>query len=473
MSEEIAWKSAVELAADIKSKELSVTEVAEAMVARIGSLNPSINAYISFDPDQILADAKALDAQTMAGEATGSLHGVPYGIKELTSMKGQPLAFGLKPLAGTIGDRDAAVPIRMRESGGLFLGKTNTPESGYYGGTDGHLYGATHNPWKHGYSAGGSSGGSAAAVAAGMGPIAEGSDGAGSIRIPSSMCGVFGLKPSLGRVPQTILAGRYYTWAFHGPITRTVSDAALMMNVIAGADDEDPLSLPSDGVDYLESIKRDIKGWRIAYSPDLGLGADYVDPEVAAIVAEAVNAFADAGATVVEATPGWPNPEEAMWKGIWVPGFAAEYDLLPWEDLHGEVDENLIALMREAEKLTGVEKGRADLFRGEMYNTYRAFMSDYDVLVSPTLASATFPLGQFAPASLEGESLQRQLLGWLMTYPFNMLTVPAATAPAGFTSDGRPVGIQVAGKHLADAAVLRAAAAFEAARPWTDARPTW
>ncbi|MGO4385139.1 amidase [Specibacter sp. RAF43] len=468
-SEELSWLPATSLAAAVKDGELASTDVAAVMADRIENVNPVLNAFVSYERDQILADAADLDAKQAAGEELGPLHGVPFSIKVLTPMKDLPLTAGLLPLRDKVGSRDAALVRRMKAAGGLFLGKTNSPESGYYGGTDGHLYGPTHNPWKHGYTPGGSSGGAAAAVAAGLGPLAEGGDGAGSVRIPASLCGVVGLKPSLGRIPQSILEGRHHTWVFHGPITRTIGDAALMMNVISGPDPEDPLSLPRDGIDYTEEIKKDITGWNIAYSDDLGLG--YVDPEVARICREAVMAFESLGARVTEATPGWAHPEKAMWEGIWVPAYAGGYDLLDWNSMQGQVDENLINIMREAESLTAVDIGRADAFRGRMYDTFTSFMSDYDLLISPTLSTAAFPLEQFAPPWLAGESLRRQLLGWLLTYPYNMLTTPAITVPAGFTADGRPVGLQIAGRHHADAAVLRAAANFESARPWADLKP--
>jgi aspartyl-tRNA(Asn)/glutamyl-tRNA(Gln) amidotransferase subunit A len=467
--QEVHWMSATDLAESVASDELSPRDIASVMIERIEDLNPRLNAFVTFDANQVAADAAVLEQQSRDGKELGPLHGVPFSIKEMTAVSGLPLTFGLVPMKDAVADHDAAIVQRMKAAGGLFLGKTNAPESGYYGGTDSHLYGPTHNPWKRGYSAGGSSGGSAAAVAAGLGPLAEGSDGAGSVRIPSALCGVVGMKPSLGRVPQTVLAPRFSTWAYHGPITRTVADAALMMNVVAGPDTSDPLSLPADGVDYLQEIQKDIRGWKIAWSPDLNLG--YVDPEVQEICADAVSVFESLGADVVQDTPDWGNPEQAMWHGIWVPGFANEYDMLDWDELHGEVDENLIELMKEGERLTGVDFGRADLFRGKMWDTFRAFMSEYDLLVSPTLASATFPLEQFAPEWLSGESLQRQLLGWLLTYPYNMMTTPAITVPAGFTSDGRPVGLQIAGRQHADAAVLRAAANYETARPWAQHKP--
>jgi aspartyl-tRNA(Asn)/glutamyl-tRNA(Gln) amidotransferase subunit A len=467
--DDIAWTPATELAEKIRQAMISPTEVATVMVERIKDVNASLNAFVSFDPGQVMADAAALEDKRSSGQELGPLHGVPFSIKEMTAVKGLPLAFSLAPLKDTIADHDAVVVRRMREAGGLFLGKTNSPESGYYGGTDSHLYGPTHNPWKAGHSAGGSSGGAAAAVAAGLGPLAEGSDGAGSVRIPSALCGVVGLKPSLGRIPNTVMATRYNTWAFHGPITRTVADSALMMNVVSGADSSDPLSLPGDGVDYVRECTKDITGWKVAWSPDLNLG--YVDPEVIDVCKSAVAAFEELGAHVTEATPDWGNPEQAMWHGVWIPGFAHEHDLLDWDELHGHVDENLIQLMKEGEALTAADIGRADLFRGRMWDTFGSFMRDYDLLVSPTLASATFPLGQFAPCWLAGESLARQLLGWLLTYPYNMMTTPAITVPAGFTSDGRPVGLQIAGRQHADAAVLRAAANYESARPWVHRKP--
>lgn len=459
---DLSWQSAETIHSLIASSDVSALEVAHSVVNRIEEVNPGINAVVSFDKERFLAEAKELDRVPV--ESGGPLHGVPFAIKEPTSVKGDVLTSGFLPLKGNVGTKDAAVVRRLKAAGGLYVGKTNTPEAGYYGGTDGHLYGPTHNPWKQGFTAGGSSGGSAAAVAAGICPIAEGTDGAGSVRIPAAMCGVVGMKPSLGRIARTEVPGSYQTWAYHGPLTRTVTDAALMMDVISGPDSLDPLSLPAERFQYSNEIKKDISGWRIAFSPDLGLG--YVDPEVAAICARAAEAFSDLGAHVEVATPQWESLESAMWNGVWVPGFAAKYDLLDWKTLHGKVDDQLISMMVAAERLTAVEIGRAEHARGLIWKEYSRFMDSYDLLISPTLATAAFPLGQFTPDWLEGQSLQRQLLGWLLTYPFNMLTTPAISVPAGMTSDGRPVGLQIAGGHLADAKVLRGAANFERARPW-------
>lgn len=468
--DDLCYTPAVELARAIRENRLSPVELAEAFIGRIERINPELNALIHFDPDQVRADAQALEGAQGGTTQLGPIHGVPYTIKDLTAVAGLPLTFGMVPLKDNVAEADAPIVTRLSEAGGLFLGKTNTPESGYYGGTDNHLFGPTHNPWKHGHTVGGSSGGAAACVAAGIGPLGEGSDGAGSVRIPSAMCGVVGLKPSLGRVPQTVLDGRFYNWAFHGPITRTVEDNALMLDVIAGASMADPMTLPDPVGSYLEAIRGDVRGWRVAFSPDLGLGQQ-IDPEVSEIVRAAAAAFTELGAIVSEATPPWEDPEEAMWHGIWVPGFASEHDLLDWDSLHGSVDERLIDLMHQGEQVTAVQIGRADVFRGHMWDTFAAFMGGYDLLISPTLASAAFPHELFAPSWLEGQDLRRELLGWLLTYPYNMLGVPAITVPAGFTSEGTPVGLQIAGRLHGDAAVLRAAANFEAARPWAEVRP--
>ncbi len=469
----LAWVSGVEIAAMVTRREVTVTEVAEAFVERIARLNPVLNAYVIHDPETVLRDAALLDRRLRDGERPGPMFGVPYSLKEATDVAGLPSTGGMKPSAGHVATRDVAVARRLRDAGGLFLGKTNMPEAGYWGGTDGHLYGPTRNPWKLDRHAGGSSGGAAAAVAAGLCPIAEGSDGAGSVRIPASACGVYGFKPSVGRIPQEFLSGRHETWIAHGPLTRTVADAALAMDVMAGPDAGDPLSVPHTGERFLDGVADvDLRGRRIAWSPDLGLGPDAVDPEVIAICEDAVRAFEELGATVVEATPSWTDLERTMWESVWLPAYGMAGDALDWDNAHGEVDDQLIALVQESRLLTAVERARADVRRGDIARSFIAFMSDYDLLVSPTLATTAFPIGQFAPDRLHGLPLQRQLLGWLLTYPFNMTATPSASVPAGFTTAGLPVGLQLSGGHRDDLWVLQASAAFESARPWQDAKPS-
>jgi Asp-tRNA(Asn)/Glu-tRNA(Gln) amidotransferase A subunit family amidase len=468
-AEELCFAGALELAERVRSRELSPLEIAEAHLDRIARLNPELNAFVYHDADKVRADARALTDALDGDEELGPLHGVPYSIKELTSMEGLPLTFCMVPLKDNVGTRDAAVARRMREAGGLFLGKTNSPESGYYGGTDNHLFGPTHNAWAQGLTAGGSSGGAAAAVASGLGPLAEGSDGAGSVRIPASLNGVVGLKPSVGRIPQTVLAGRHHSWAFHGPITRTVAEAGLMMDVVAGPDREDPMTLPDSSGGFHAATQSDVSGLKIAWSPDLGFGDP--DPEVVAICERAALAFEELGCTVVEANPGWDDPEEAMWEGIWLPGFASEWPMFDWEEWRGQVDDDLIDLLREGAELPVLRASLANDWRGGMWDQFSAFMSEYDVLISPTLSHAAFAVDEFCPPALKDAPLRTRLLGWLLTYPFNMTGSTAITVPGGVTADGRPVGLQIAGGLHADREVLQAAASFERLRPWADRRP--
>ncbi|MCI1255760.1 MAG: amidase family protein [Corynebacterium provencense] len=470
--DDYAGTTATELRDLIASGSLTCLEVAEAACDRIGRLNPDINAYVCFDRETVLKDAAELDRRQASGAPLGPLHGVPFAVKCLTEVAGLPHTHALVPFADNVGEKDATVVARLRAAGGLFTGLTNAPECGYYGGTDGHLFGATHNPWKHGYSAGGSSGGSAAAVAAGMVPLAEGADGAGSVRIPSALCGVVGFKPSLGRIPQTLVAGKFSTYVFHGPIARTVEDATVMFDVMNGFDPSDPMSLPKETASYPGAVSAagsDMTGMTVAYSPDLHVG--YVDPEVDAVCREAVKAFTQLGATVTEATPEWDCPEQAMWDGIWVPGIGLDTDLCDWGQWEGKVDANYLEIIAAARSLPAVDAIRAQVARSRMYDIFCSFMADFDLLVSPTLASAAFPLDQFAPSWLEGEPLQAQLLRWLFTYPFNMTTTPAITVPAGFTASGLPVGLQIAARHRGDVEVLAAARAYESVRPWAGTTP--
>ncbi|NLE97355.1 MAG: amidase, partial [Propionibacterium sp.] len=358
---------------------------------------------------------------------------------------------------------------KLKDAGGLFAGKTNTPEMGYYGGTDNHLFGPTHNPWKHGYTAGGSSGGSAAAVAAGMVPLAEGSDGAGSVRIPAAMCGVVGLKPTTGVIPAPFA---FIDWAYNGPLTRTVQDNALMLDAMSGHELGATPSARRIEETFVDDNVQDLRGLRVAWSPDLGLG-QHVDPEVLQMAYGMVEALRELGADVAEASPAWENPSKAMWHGIWVPAYGGMLSGIDMESDPGSYDERLRKIKAEAQAENLAQWGVSLLARGGMFAAWHEFMNDYDVLVSPTLASAPFPLSQFAPEWLEGKSVREEVLDWLLTYPFNMLNNPAITIPAGFTKDGGPVGFQISARHWEDARVLGVASALEAARPWAEERPTF
>ncbi len=467
---EIAWASAAELARAVRQRRLSPVEIADALLARMAVVNPGINAYVHVDADGVRRRARNLESAVMRGNELGVLHGVPYSIKDLTAVGGLPFTLGLVPFRNRIAPVSAVVVERLERAGGCLLGKTNTPEGGYYGVTDNHLFGPTRNPWRRDRIAGGSSGGAAAAVAAGLGPLAEGSDGAGSIRIPASCCGVFGMKPSFGRIPQALTLGRFTPFTHHGPITRTVEDAALMLSVMEGFHPSDPLSLPSSGVDWTAEIRKDVRGWRVAWSADLGFAT--VDPEIRRICADAMGAFEELGCVVEESWPPWDDPEVAMWEGVWVPGYAPALDLLGSTTREDQADAELVELLREGAALPLLATARAEVFRARMWDLLVEWFAPRDLLVCPTLCVEPFEVGRFAPASLDGEPLRRRILGWLLTYPFNMMaSVPAATVPCGFTAAGLPVGLQLVARPRDDAGLLRAAASFERARPWSDRRP--
>ena len=461
---DLGFVNAVELARSVRSRELSPVDIAMCMVERIQRLNPALNAYVYFDADGVIDQAKALETQLMNGAEVGPLFGVPYSIKELSDIEGLPsTGCGDPARRDVVAAETDVVASSMARAGGLFLGKTNSPQLGYYGVTDNPVFGASQNPWKPGYITGGSSGGAAAAVAAGLGPLAEGSDGAGSVRIPASCCGIFTLKPSLGRIPFASLG--FNTNVHHGPLTRSVEDAALMLSVCEGFDAGDPLSLPDSGSNYLADIEQDMRGWRIGWSPDLGFAT--VDPQIRSICESSLKAFETGGAVVDDAELTYEDPEEAMWHGLWLALYAGLADSFTDPAAAEGLDPQLLELFDEARNLRATQIAAAQRFRTAMWEKTVNWFRRYDLLVCPTLCVEPFPNGQFCPDSLRTAPLRTQLLGWLLTYPFNMLSpLPVASVPCGVTVNGLPVGLQIVGKPHGDAAVLRAAANFERAAPW-------
>ncbi|WP_382310048.1 amidase [Herbiconiux sp. UC225_62] len=469
----LTWMSATDIAREVATRRLGALEVAEHFLERIERLDPDLNAFVYVDQEQVRERARDLDRRIAAGDDVGPLAGVPYSLKESTAVAGLPHTGAMAAMAGHVADHDSVVAARLAAAGGLLMGKTNLPENGYHCGTDNHLYGATRNPWNLDCSPGGSSGGASASVAAGLTPVADGSDGAGSIRVPAAMCGIVGFKPSTGRIPQELLPTRFATFLSHGILARTVADIALMMSVEAGPDAVDPLSLPGDGVDYAAALEGDLAGWRIAWSPDLGFGEQATDPEILDLCETAVTAFAELGAAVVDASPRWSDPQRAMWNGVWLPAYAPDLDAYDWAELErtGRVDPELAELVRAGARQSGAAIASADLERSAVYRAFATFMEDHDLLVSPTVRIPGFPADRFGPPEFDGTPLSDRILGWINTYPANLTGTPAVSVPVGVTKAGLPVGLQIAGGHLADARVLRAAAAFERARPWSGLRP--
>lgn len=467
VGEEIVFLSAVELGRLYRARELSPTEVVDATLAHIEAVNPTLNAYVTVTAELARDQALIVERALAAGEGAGlPLLGVPVSIKDLTPTKGIRTTNGSLLTKDWVPDADSVVVQRIYTSGAVILGKTNVPEHGWKGDTTNRIVGSSHNPWRHGLTTGGSSGGAAAAVAAGMGPVAQGSDGAGSIRIPSSICGVFGLKPSYGTVPAGEPSMERVSQI--GPIARTVHDAALLLGVIAGRDARDPDSWASPGMSYLDGIDDDLRGLRVAWSPDLGYAT--VDPEIARIVAEAVGVFTGLGCEVDEVDAPFEDPC-GLFEVMSATAEAAEYGT---RDQLGKVrdllDQGRLRHIEAGWTFSGVDVAVANAGRAELYVRTRELMETYDLLLTPTLPVKPFPAGADYPPQLPGEATDA--LCWpRFTYPFNLTGQPAASVPCGFTSDGLPVGLHVVGRHREDSMVLRAARAFEIARPWAARRP--
>lgn len=464
---DIAFASARELATAIANKRISPLEVVDAIADRIDQLNPKVNAYCRLRIEEACLEAKAAEQQVMRGEQLGLLHGVPVSVKDMTDLAGLPNTFGSKALAGRVSSGDAPVVERLRRAGAIILGKTNAAEFGHKAVTENLLFGITRNPWNLDRISGGSSGGAAAAVAAGLGPIAEGNDGAGSIRIPASCCGVYGLKPSFGLIAQTILPNKFFTIASSGPITRTVEDAALMLQACAGPDDRDPFSLPASTENYCDAIERGVRGARIAYSPDLGFAT--VEPEIASIVAKAVETFSELGARVEEVRLDLGDPEEIEWV-LWRALYCTLPDLIDLDQWRDQMAPELLEVAKEGGKLSAREYLNAETARGALYDKLRTVFGTYEFLISPTMCCEPFEVGRLGPSVIAGRPVH-PILGWLMTYPFNLTGQPACSIPCGFSANGLPIGMQIAGRRHQDGALLRISAAFEKARPWADRQP--
>ena len=465
MTDDICTLSASELVDAFRAKRLSPVEATEAALARIDAHNDAVNAYLLVDAEGALAAARASEARWAKGAPAGLVDGVPTSIKDVLLTRGWPTLRGSKTTdPSQPWDDDAPSVARMREHGAVFLGKTTTPEFGWKGVTDCPVSGITRNPWNLERTPGGSSGGASAALAAGMGPLAFGTDAGGSIRIPSSFAGVFGLKPSFGRVP-AYPPSPFSTLAHVGPMAWTVADAALMLTVIAEPDARDWFALPHAPRDYRAGLDDGVAGLKVAFSPALGYAA--VEAEVADLVAQAVRVFEELGAIVVETDPGFENPGPAMKTIAWA-GLA--HGLGPIIDGKRDlVDPGLVTLIDAGATITIDAYFNAVAVRNALGGHMTRFHADYDLLLTATLPITAFPVGRFMP---EGDD-PRQWIDWLpFTFPFNMTGQPAASIPCGFTADGLPVGLQIVGPMHRDALVLRAARAFEAARPFADRRPT-
>ncbi len=459
MNTQLTDLAACDLLALYRSKQVSPVDATRAVLARIERLNPQLRAFCHVAADEALAAARASEARWQRGQPVGALDGVPTSIKDLILTKGWPTLRGSHTVdAAQAWDVDAPVAARLREAGAVLLGKTSTPEFGCKGETNSPRTGITRNPWDLAKTPGGSSGGTAAAVAAGMGPLSVGTDGAGSVRIPASFCGNVGLKPSFGRVPAYPLSP-FGSVAHLGPHTMGVRDAALMMNVLTQPDARDWTSLQADGRDYLAGLDDGIRGWRIAWSPTLGY-VDNVDAEVAASCAAAVRKLEELGAHVEALDPGFADPLDIC-TGLWFLGSWTIWNTLTPEQ-QAVTDPDFAAEAQLGSRLSALDVQHLVARRGALGSHMRQFMQGFDILATPTVAIPAFDAKPAGHQTME----PRAMLGWTpFSYPFNLTQQPAITVPCGLTSAGLPIGLQLVGPMFGDAAVLRAARAFESICP--------
>ena len=458
------WKTAADMAAGFAARDFSPVEVLQDCLAQADRLEPAINALVMVDRKGALGQAQASADRWATSNAIGPLDGVPVLVKDILLTKGQPTLRGSWTVdAAGPWVHDAPSVARLRSAGAVLMARTTTPEIGWKGVTDSPRHGITRNPWDVTKTPGGSSGGASAALAAGYAPLAIGTDGGGSIRIPASFAGVFGLKPSFGRVPAWPLSP-FGTVAHVGPMTGTVRDAALMLDVIGQPDGRDWHALPYDGASALTGLGDGIKGLRVAYSATLG----YVDvnPEVAQAVQRAVAAMADLGADITEVDPGFDDPA-ALFATLWWVGARNALGHVPRWDW-GKLDSGLATVLDQAAGITLDQYIAAQNARGAFGAHMRQFMTGYDLLITPTMPIAAFGAGQLAPGPVGPQSW----VNWTpFSYPFNLTQQPTSSLNCGFTAAGLPIGVQIVGPMFDDMGVLRASAALETALGLWDRRP--
>jgi amidase len=468
--DDICFLSATDLARLYRARKVSPLEVMQAVLARIDTVNPAVNAYVTVARESALASARRA-TQALGRKATtlGPLHGVPVSIKDLYATKGIRTTWGSLIYKDHVPVQDDLVVQRLKAAGAIVVGKTNSPEFGAGGNTFNAVFGATRNPWNPALSCGGSSGGAAVAVATGMGPIAQGSDLGGSLRVPASFCGVVGFRTSPGLVPSHPRALVWDALGVAGPIARTVADVALMLAAMAGPDDRHPLSYEVDTSQFTRAIKRpSIKGWRVAWTPDLD-GLIPVDEEVRRVAEDAVRLFRKLGARVEAACPSFSEVPDIIRGTRAVTMVALHADKLPqWRE---QMQKDLVSDVEHGLALTTRDISRSEILRSALWQRMRTFMNGRDLLVLPTVALQPFPVEQSYPTEINGKPLDSYFQWFSLTYGITLTGLPAISVPCGFTRNGLPVGLQIVGRRRQEVAVLRAAAAFEAAAPWASRIP--
>lgn len=466
--DDLGFTSASKLREAIRQKYISPVEIVEVILRRIEKINPQVNAFCTVVPEIALQAARKVEEELTRGQEIKPLHGIPVSIKDLTITAGIRTTFGSKIFENYIPEEDALIVQRLKRAGAIILGKTNTPEFGAGANTYNAVFGATRNPWGLTHTCGGSSGGAAVALACGLGPLATGSDLGGSLRIPASFCGVVGFRTTPGLIPIYPRLLGWDTMTVEGPMARSVKDTALMLSVMAGRDDLSPISLPAEERAFLSAVENpDIKNLKIAWSPDLRLIP--VDNEVKKISESATYRFEELGALVATDQPDYTGLREVIqvtraWR------MAALY-AEALKKFRDQMNPNLVANIEQGLKLSGEAVGRAEKNRTLIYQRVHRFFEKYDLLITPTVAIPPFPVEIPYPKEINGQPMADYTDWFILTYAISITGHPAISVPCGFTAAGFPVGLQIIGRRLAEATVLKAAAAFEIICPWVEYKP--
>ena len=465
---ELLSLSLTELTERIRARAASPVELMQAVLDRIDETHADLNAVIlRRDVDACLADARAAEQRVMRGEAR-PLEGIPLGVKELEPVEGMSWSECSPLFADRVADHDSVQVQRLKAAGAIVVGKTNAPEFGAPAFTRNRLYGVTRSPWNLELTPGGSSGGSSAAIAAGVLPLATAGDGGGSIRIPASFTGCFGLKTSFGRVAREQLQHwDYGATAVYGPLTRTVEDAALVLDQVVGISELDPTSLPRPDYSYLARVREEVpRGLRIGFSPDLGYGV--VQSDVAAAVEEAVGVFGGLGHTI-ERVDGGPPEAGRTWGllGAFLLGANLDRHLAGSEEKLGRGLMSGVELARR--EMNASHFGALAALRADIVRWCASVFDRYDLLLTPTVPFDPYAAPGPYPQEVEGRTLPWSNVG-SFTIPFNLSWHPAATVRIGLSKRGLPMGMQIVGPRQRDDLVLQAARAFERERPW---HPHW
>jgi len=466
---DLAFTSASDLRDLIGARQVSPVELVKLYYERIDRLDPQLNAYLTLTTDEALKTAQAAEDAIMRGDDLGPLHGVPIGVKDLEMTAGIRTTGGSLVYKDRMPTADSIVVERVRAAGAVILGKTNTPELGLLGHTENRLGDHCRNPWDTTRTTGGSSGGAGSALAAGLCPLATGGDGGGSIRIPASFCGVYGIKPTQGRVPKyggrpgTMMANQF---SQQGPLSRTVKDSAILLQVLAGHDRRDAGSLRESPDDYVGALEQDVKGLRIGWSRDLGYAP--VETEVAEMSAAAARAFEDLGCTVEEADISLESPFDTFWVVFTANLYTGYGELLRTRAV--DLTWYTRRCLENGARVTGGEYSAALGGIEELKARFVDAFDRYDLLLTPTMSGTAYPVGE-PPAQIDGIDAYREIGVPAFTYPINMIGHPAASIPCGLASDGLPVGLQIIGPRGGEGTMIAASAAFERARPWGERRP--